>query len=216
MSAPERGLTPPAMLDHERMLSFKGRGRQLASEMLGPYQKAAPNNARSRRNARRAKTVEHDTTSDVVVSNPRRHVGSVVVDERPLGAGRAPKWLKRAPRLSDGVKHEVTHFRIVPVEGPALPGEAWPMTTRVSGSTSEVRSERAERMLREQAYRMSAGNDPSTIRAVHYQEPDAEWRSRWGRLDVTTASTAQVRREASQAFGQVCASCGMNHRGECM
>lgn len=189
------------MLDRERMLKFKGRGRQLASEMLGPYQKASPNNARSRRAARRARTIEADATQNVVGGQPRRHIGDARVNERPLGAGRQPKWLKRQPRLTDGQHHEVVHYRLV--DG---------VRVRLT-PTDDERRLAVEAELRRRAYTHSGWG---SVPVVRYQEPDAQHGSVSGRLDVTTATTAQVRRSASRAFGQVCGACGLNHRGDCM
>lgn len=226
MSAPERELTLPELLailpegvrldpielDPSLREAVKGRGRQLASEMLGPYQKPRRMNAKMRRRMKRVAALNHDTTRDVVVKGANR--GSVKVNEMPLANDRIePKWLKRGDRLKDGTKRPVAHFHIV--EGPALPGDPFPVRYSTDITDAE-RLARAERMLRRQAYRMNAGNDPNTLRAVHYWESDADHRGARGRLDVTTASKAQVKRQASQAYGQVCAGCGMNHRGECM
>jgi hypothetical protein len=215
VSAPERELTLPELLDalpeSERLdvieldadlrAQFQGKGRQLASELLGPYQQPRRVNAKTRRRAKRVAALNHDTTRDVVLNG--RNVGSVTVDEMPLGGPvHAPKWLRRSPRLTDGQQHEVVRYQMVDGE-----------RVRVT-ATEQERSQKAEAMLRRQAYQLDAGNDPSSIQVVHYQESDADHRPRNARLDAGTARAA-VKRGMVKAYGDVCATCGLNHKGTC-
>lgn len=235
MSAPQRELTLPSLVvaapslterAERRMVestvqewldnakaAAKGKGRQLASEELGRYQPARPSTAKSRRREKRVAALNHDSTRDVVTGDPKKHVGSVQVDEVPLGGARVkPRWLKRGPRLSDGVKHDVARFRIV--EGPALPGD--PMPVRYPIITDAERGARAERALREAAYKHGAGNSPDTVLAMRYQESDAEHRSARAvkELDLGTHKSV-IRKGMVAAFGNTCAECGTMHRGEC-
>ena len=190
----------------------KGNGRQLAAELLGPYQKPRRVNSKVRRRQKRVAALNHDTTRDVVVGKVNR--GSVSINEMPLGGAKVqPSWLKRGERLTDGAKHDVVRYQTV--EGPALPGGEFPVRYRVT-PTTEQRTEAAERMLREQAYKLTPGVTPEALKVVHYHESTADHRAVSARLDVQTATKAQVKRSASRAFGQVCEDCGLNHRGTCM
>jgi len=192
----------------------KGKtGRQLASELLGPYKKPSRVKRKVlRRREKRVAALNHDTTRDVVIDRVNR--GSVSVNEMPLGGAKVPpSWLKRGDRLTDGAKHDVVRYQIV--QGPALLGAEFPVRYRVTQDAAQ-RSAAAERMLREQAYKLTPGVTPEALKVVHYLESDADHRAVSARLDVQTATKAQVKRQASRAFGQVCDDCGMNHRGDCM
>lgn len=221
VSAPDRELTLPELIaklpSHEQLVPIKlspehrrdGQGRQLASELLGPYQKGRRVNAKMRRRAKRVQALNHDTTRDVIVTDAttgdRRNVGRVTVDEMPLGGALIqPKWLKRQPREKDGRKHDVVKYRLV--DGQRV---------RVT-ATDEQRSAAAEQMLRAQAYQMNTGNNPDGLTVQHYWESDADHRSPLVRLTESGATAATtVRRNMVRVYGDVCPDCGLMHKGSC-